>query len=329
MLGAMAEAMREVRVDAWRRCGLVALCWCGLLAGGLGGKAASAAPRLALVDGADAGELHRALEVSLQAWSFEVVDWPRGAGSASDVDAAGIGKRANARYVVWWDGRKQELVVYDATLGQRETRELAAMPRDDAEASALALSIKTMLRLSTSAGGSAGGADGSLRWLPSVRLGPRFGLDGDSATQLRLQLGIAARVAALAALELGVVGEMGTNTEVSGGNFNGDWAEWSVMATVGRQVALEEWTVAGQLAGGISRATLEGMAGRDVQEGGSTRAIGQLSAIGLRALGPVQVGVQVGVTARGSERHFRSNGQPLWEEPSLLLSLLGVVQAEL
>lgn len=325
MLGAMAEAKSEGRDDAWRRCVLVVVCWCGLLVGGM--TAASAAPRLALVDGADAGELHRALEVSLEAWSFEVVDWPRGTGGAGGVDAAGIGKRANARYVVWWDGKKKELVVYDATLGQRETRELAAMPRDDAEASALALSIKTMLRLSPSSGGGGGG--GELRWLPSARLGPRFGLDGDSATQLRLQLGISVRLSALAELELGVVGEVGTGSEVSGGNFNGDWAEWSVMATVGRQVVLEEWTVAGQLAGGISRATLEGMEGRDVQEGGSTRASGQLSAIGLRALGPVLVGVQVAVTARGAERHFRSNGQPLWEEPSLLLSLLGVVQAEL
>jgi hypothetical protein len=313
-------------IKAWRWCGWVALCWWGMLAAGL--ARAEAAPRLVLVDGADAGQLHRALEVSLEAWSFEVVDWPREAGA---VDAAGISKRANARYVVWWDEGAKELVVHDEALGESERRELAAMPREEAEASALALSIKTMLRLSPASGGGAGEAKGreALVWLPAARLGPRFGLDGDSATQLRVQVGMGLRVAALGGVELGLLGEVGTETEVTGGNFRGDWAEWSVLATVGRAVEVKGWTVTGQVGGGVSRATLEGQAGREEEDAASVRACGQLSAIGLRALGPVQVGGALAVTARGSEQHFRANGQPLWQEPALLLAALAVVQVEL
>lgn len=329
MLRPMLRSMLRSMPGSMSKRALLVLVWLVMLAAGAGGAAAT--PRLALVDGADAARLHQALQISLQPWSFEVVDWPRpaaGAGEQDALDAAGIARNANARYVVWYDGAAAELVVHDAALGRDERRPLAALPADEAEASALALAIKTMLRLQEVPAG--GEAEAGLGLSPWVRLGPRFGLDGDGGVQLRVQLGIEVVLAKLAGVRLGALGEVGTATEVSGGGgFSGEWSEWSAMGAVGKDVRLAEWTLTAQVAVGWSRGTLDGEDARGARRESSNQVSGLLMIGGGRAVGPFLLGGVAGLAARGAARHARENGQDLWQEPSLLLEVMAVARLEL
>lgn len=299
----------------------------------LGTRSAQAAPRLALVEGAELAQLHEALRISLQPWSFEVVDWPRPSSpsSPSSVDEAALARKANARYVVWYDAEHAELVVYDAELARSERRPLSDVPHDEADASALALSIKTMLRLQPPSAPPETTAteEERWRWLPSLHLGPRFALDGDGGTQLRAQLGVAVAPPRLRGLRFGLLGEVGTSTSVEGGGFKGDWSEWSVRAVVGKDVPLATWTLHASAAVGLSRATISGEEMKMSRSESQSQVCGAASFGLLRAFGPLTAGAQVEVTARGSSSYARANGQPLWEEPSLLLGAQVVVELAL
>jgi hypothetical protein len=291
----------------------LASCWLILAVG-----SAAASPRLALVDGADAPALHQALQISLAPWSIEVVDWPA---DPSGADAAAVAERANARYVVWHDGR--ELVVLDAALAQRDTRPLEAMPQDEATASSVALSIKTMLRLPPALPARAEPA--RWRWLPSARLGGRVGFGGDGGGGLRAQAALEVQPPGFAGVRLGVVAELGDASEVSRGQFKGEWSEWSAQASVAREIPVRSFVLAVQLAGGVSRAALTGEEMRTSRTEVGTSACGSVSALASRALGPLTLGVLTSLTVRGASHFARANGTSLWQEPSTLAAVMAQV----
>jgi hypothetical protein len=292
---------------------------------------ATASPRLVLVDGAERAQLHEALRISLQPWSFEVVDWPRPKAGAA-LDEAAMARKANARYVVWHDQASKQLVVYDAELARRERRPIAELPRDEADAGALALSIKMMLRLQppSEPPASSAAADEELRLLPSFGLGPRFGLDGDSSTQLRAQLGLMVAPPRLHGLRFGLLGEVGTSTDVSGGGFVGEWSEWSLLAAIGKELPVTTWMLNAQVAAGLSRATFSGAEAKTARKESHSELCGAASFGATRGFGPVTAGLTMQVVARGSESYARSgNGKALWAEPALSLQLLAVVELSL
>ncbi len=326
MLGAMQRQSRAGARSSAVAILASALLWLGLASP----RAASASPRLVLVDGAELGQLHEALRVSLAPWAFEVVDWPRPA-SEGELDPAALARTANARYVVWYDGAEQQLVVHDAELERSERRPLAELPRDEADASALALSIKTMLRLQPISAGAAAAPRGE-RWTftPQLRLGPRLPLDGDAGAALRVQLALMAQPPHLAGLRFGLRGELGTRDDVASGPFTGEWSEWSAQAAVGKDVALTPaWQLGGEVALGLSRAALSGQEMKVAREESTSELVGSATVVAGRALGPLTAGVALEVAARGTQEHTRSNGQVLWEEPSLFLAVHAMLRLAL
>jgi hypothetical protein len=329
------------RVEDWRRSRLrsaiavrartarAAIAW-GLVVVGLvwGARQAAAAPRLVLIDGTEAPFLHEALKVSLQPWAFEVVDWPSEAGAgAAAIDAAQIAQRANARYVVWFDGDRGELVVVDAALQHSERRPLAALPADEPEATAVALSVKTLLRLPAPTTGERGPR--RWQWIPSIRLGPRFGIDGDASVQVRAVVGLEVAPPPLHGLRLGIFGDVGSKTGVNRAGFKGDWSEWNAVASVSKALAMSKWVVVAQVAGGVSRAALSGEEMRVARQERNLTPAAMAALSGSRSLGAVSVGVAAAVVARGAAQFARPNGQPLWSEPGFLVEALGVIQLRL
>lgn len=302
-----------------------ALLWLGLTA------AALASPRMVLVEGAELGQLHEALRVSLAPWAFEIVDWPRPApDAAGGLDAAELARTANARYVVWYDGGEQQLVVFDAELDRDERRPLEELPREEADATALSLSIKTMLRLQPISAAPERPAEEAWALLPELHLGPRLALDGDAGAELRAHVSLMVRPPGLAGLRLGVRGDVGTSDDVENGPFKGQWSEWSAQFAVGKDVQLApQWQLGGELALGLSRATLSGEEMKTAREESNSQLLGAATVQAQRLLGPLAIGVAVEVAARGTHDHVRSGGQALWEEPSLLLGLLGSVRLSL
>lgn len=326
MLGAMQRQWRARARSSAVAILASALLWLGLASP----RAALASPRLVLVDGAELAQLHEALRVSLAPWAFEVVDWPRPRKTGA-LDAAALARTANARYVVWYDGAQQQLVIHDAELERSERRPLAELPRDEADASALALSIKTMLRLQPISAGAAAAPSGE-RWTftPELWLGPRLPLDGDASAALRVQLALMVRPPRLAGLRLGLRGELGTGDEVDSGPFRGEWSEWSAQAAVGKDVQLTpRWQLGGEISLGLSRATLSGEEMKETREESSSQLAGAARVAAGRMIGPLTAGVAVEVAARGATDHARRNGQALWEEPSLFLAVHAMLRLAL
>ena len=288
--------------------------------------AATAGPRLALVDGASAPQLHEALQISLAPWSIEVVDWPSGHAPVAgqpppSIDGAGIASRANARYVVWIEAG--ELVVLDAALDRREARPLDAVPQDEADASAVALSVKTALRLPPAL---AVRAERS-RWrvLPSVRLGGRVALDGDGGSGLRAQAALEIQPPGWFGVRLGVVGELGSALTLSRASFKGEWSEWNAQLQITRDFPVKAWTLGVALGVGVSRAVLTGEEMRVSKSESHVGVVGGASASLGRPLGPVVLGLLASLSARGATQYVRDNGMALWQEPSVLGALMGVV----
>src|SRR5262245_3760515 len=89
-----------------------------------------------------------ALRVSLAPWGVAIVVVVQ---APATYDPAALAAERDAAYIAWRRG--DELVLYDAALASEERRPLAAEP-DDAEAAAVALSIKTWMGLGPPPGGA-------------------------------------------------------------------------------------------------------------------------------------------------------------------------------
>lgn len=297
------------------------LCW-------LGWATPALAARLALVDGADAPLLQRAIADTLAPWAIEVVDWPSGrpAGDTSPllVLADEVARNANARYVVWREDG--QLHVLDAELARRETRPIEAWPEDEASSTALALTVKTLLRLPRP-----GASRGSWQLVPLVQLGYRAALDGDGGSGVRAVTGLEVALPQLRGVRLGLRAELGPEADVTGPSYKGTWFEWSAQASVSREFAWKEWTVGVWLAGGLTRSTLEGEEMRTPRTDRRTGALASMNASVGRWLGPVEVGLATGVTVRSAGQYQRAQGGggTLWQEPAVTGALLALVSLRL
>lgn len=297
------------------------LCW-------LGWASPAVAARLALVDGADAPLLQRAVAESLAPWSIEVVDWPSGRPSDDTgpllVLAEEIARNANARWVVW---REQgQLHVLDAELEQREARPIDGWPADEAAATAMALTIKTLLRLPRP-----GASRASWQFVPLMQLGYRVAFDGDGGSGVRATPGFEVAPPPLRGVRVGVRAELGPELDVTGPSYKGTWFEWSAHASVSRDFALREWTVGVSLTGGVTRSTLDGEEMRTPRTERRTGASASINAALGRWLGPLEVALTTGVTVRSAGQYQRQQGGggTLWQEPAVMGSLMALVALRL
>lgn len=295
---------------------------------------ARATPRLALVDGTELPFVHRALVVALAPWNFEIVDWPN-----VDVVVAPerIAARANTRYVVWYDGRQHILVVHDAALGAQTRRPLPAVPGDEPSAAALALSVKTMLRLSAPAQSTpiaviapmaSAKEESRWRWIPHVSTGPRFALTGDGGASLRVAVGLEWSPPGIP-MSAGLRWEGGTRSEINGGGFKGEWSDSAVLLTAARHGSLASWSSSTRIAVGGSRGSLDGVA---MQNARSERHFGLAGAIAggiSRRLGPFDVGASLSLAARQAKRYPRDNGASLFSEPGITLAAMVIAEFHL
>lgn len=301
---------------------------CVLLSCWLGWAAPAAAARLALVDGAEAPLLQRAVAEALAPWGIEVVDWPSGRPTEDAgpllVLAEDLARNANARYVVWREGG--QLHVLDASIGRREARPVEAWPQDEASSMALALTIKTLLRLPRP-----GTSQAPWQLVPLVQLGYRVAFDGDGGSGVRAVAGLEVAPPRLRGVRLGLRAELGPEVDVTGPSYKGTWFEWSAQASVARDFSLHEWTIGVWLAGGLTRSTLAGEEMRTPRTEGRTGASAAVHASLGRWLGPVEVGLAAGVVVRSAGQYQRQQGGGgvLWQEPAVAGSLLALVALRL
>lgn len=296
------------------------LCW-------LGWVSPAGAARLALVDGADSPLLQRAIADTLAPWAIEVVDWPSGRPAEDTgpllVLAEEIARNANARYVVWREDG--QLHVLDAELARRETRPIEEWPSDEASSTAMALTIKTLLRLPRP-----GTSRASWQLVPLVQLGYRVAFDGDGGSGARAAAGVEVVLPPLRGVRLGVRAELGPEVDVTGPSYKGTWFEWSAQATVSRDFAWKEWTLGAWLAGGLTRSTLDGEEMRTARTDRHIGAQASANAALGRWLGPLEIGVATGLTVRSAGHYQRQQASgTLWQEPAVIGSLLALVALRL
>jgi hypothetical protein len=238
---------------------------------------------------------------------------------------------------VWYDGRQHILVVHDAALGAQTRRPLPAVPGDEPSAAALALSVKTMLRLSAPAQSTpiaviapmaSAEEESRWRWIPHVSSGPRFALTGDGGTSLRVAVGLEWMPPGMP-LSAGLRWEGGSSSAVNGGGFKGEWSDSAVLLTAARSDSFSAWSSSTRIAVGGSRGSLDGVA---MQNARSERHFGLAAAIAggiSRRLGPFDVGASLSLAARQAKRYPRDNGTSLFAEPGITLAAVMIVEFRL
>ncbi len=204
--------------------------------------AAPRSTRVVLVD--PDPELLRAMTTALRPWKLEVIV------DASPITEIGATERADAlraRFVVWRSGK--DLVVFDRERGDVQHRDVADGALDPVDAASAALSVKTLMRL------------------PPPEELDRPPPAATSGLELRVQAGTAARVAAgtsvrfggavmvkpIAALRIGVLGDVGTGDQFKIANFSGTWSDWSLLVIAGWTVTRGTFEIEPWIAGGLTR----------------------------------------------------------------------------
>ena len=225
---------------------------------------ASANPRAVVADG-DV-QLRAAIADSLKPWLFEVVP-----ASDAPVDMAAAAQLAtdnNARYVIWRDGA--EVVVVDREGDKVDRRAAPAGTLDAVAAAAVALSVKTMLRLPElppdqivekprpkHVAAPANDQDGvELRVMALV--GSRFEYGLDSNVALRFGGGFAIRPWRDAGWRFGAIGDGGASATVDQAGFHGRWNNWSLLALASWDATIDHWEVGPWLAVGLEHSTMTG-----------------------------------------------------------------------
>ncbi len=209
-------------------------------------------------------ELVRAINTSLAPWKIIVIaepDVPDEAHAHARADAV------NAQFIVWRE--RDELVVFDREQGTSERRAASAGAFDPVSAAAAALTVKTLLRLPPEPvedSGPIGVVTGPVAPVPA------------SGPELRLQVGVGARVArgsqtdlggrALIAalvrptstlgLRLGIAGDLNTSSDISKAGFKGTWSDWAVLAVGSWSWSVGQFEIGPTLGAGVSRSRLDG-----------------------------------------------------------------------
>jgi hypothetical protein len=299
--------------------------------------APAAAERVLLAD-ADP-ELQRAVRATLAPWRVEVVVEadvrPRDAAQAQQ-----IGDANTARFVVWRDGT--DLVVFDRERGAAEHRGAPSGALDPASAAAAALTVKTLMRLSSPP------RDESPREVepPRTTEPPR-----DTGVELRAQGGIATRAtrgasnevggrASLAVflkpaaipLRFGLAAELGTDTDVQGAGFKGSWSDWSVLGLASWSFVLHpRWVLEPFAGAGVTRSNLDGSEGMMERHERETLPMVRAGLMLRLPLGVFSIGGAVTFDAMlGTPTYTKEPGMAqVFEVPETALSLGFVVAADL
>lgn len=230
--------------------------------------ATAAPPSRVLVADPDP-ELVRAINTSLAPWKIIVIaepDVPDEAHAHARADAV------DAQFIVWRE--RDQLVVFDRAHGSSERRTASAGAFDPVSAAAAALTVKTMLRLpplpEPADGNEAIGV-----------IGPVAPPAGASGPELRMQVGVGARLArgsqtdvggrALLAvlvrptptlgLRLGVAGDLNTSSSVDRSGFKGSWSDWAVVAVATWSWSVGRFEIGPTLGAGVLHSHLDGEIG--------------------------------------------------------------------
>jgi len=227
---------------------------------------AGASPRAVVADG-DV-QLRAAIADSLKPWLIEVV--PASDAPADMAAAAQLATDNNARYVIWRDGA--EVVVVDREGDKVDRRAAPAGTLDAVAAAAVALSVKTMLRLPDLPPNQivekpkpkhvpppvTNDQDGvELRVMALV--GGRFEYGLDSNVALRFGGGFAIRPWRDAGWRFGAIGDGGASATVDQAGFHGRWNNWSLLALASWDAALADpWEFGPWIAVGLEHSTMSG-----------------------------------------------------------------------
>ena len=161
-----------------------------------------------------------ALRTTLRPWKVEVVV----VAPPPTYDPAALAVAQGAAYVAWRRG--DQLVLYDAVLAAEERRPL---PRelDDANATAVALSVKTWMGLGPLPGDDGCGPGDCTRsarprpWVVEVATGIRFDTADRGGVSFRYGLGVGHR---RGRYELGLRVDLGADTDGRGFGQSGSWS---------------------------------------------------------------------------------------------------------
>ena len=223
-------------------------------------SAAAAGPRVVVADGDD--ELRAAVAESLRPWHIDVVN---AATAPTDRDAAVAEAGAvDAGYVIWREGA--DLVVYDRDHDRLEHRPGRAGALDRIAATAIALSVKTILRLPpleqhvpiVTSVAVPKSIDDPLELRFTASSGSRFeyGLDGNIA--LRFGAVIAVRPWHDRDWRFAVIGDVGAPAGVDQAGFHGEWWNWGALVGASWDHRIGDWELGPRLAVGIEHSSLNG-----------------------------------------------------------------------
>jgi hypothetical protein len=229
----------------------------------------AAPPSRVLVADSDP-ELVRAIDKSLAPWRIAVIAAPS---VPDEAHAHAQADAVDAQFIVWREG--DQLVVFDRAQGTAERRPARAGPFDPVSAAAAALTVKTMMRLPPLADAPGDGTNGG-RLVTGPEVPP-----GSGRPELRMQIGVGARVARGSqtdlggramlslllrpspqlGLRLGIGGDLGTSASVSHAGFKGTFADWAVLGVATWSWSIGRFEIGPTLGAGVSRSHLDGEIG--------------------------------------------------------------------
>lgn len=271
------------------------------------GARPAAAETLAVVD--VPAPVEAALRTTLRPWKVDVVV----VAPPATYDPAAVAAEHGAAYVAWRRG--DHLVLYDAALAAEERRSL---PRDldDAEATAVALSVKTWMGLGPlPSDDGCGPADCLPRprpppWLIEVATGIRLDAADRGGVSFRYGLGVGHR---RGRYEVGLRVDLGVHTDGMGFGQSGSWSV--VGASAWGRVVVQLRSRLELLPGigiGLVHTTFvavkTGAGTHDEQD--SATALGLDGSVGVRwRRGPFAVGARLGLTMIPSTQMLKARSQ--------------------
>jgi hypothetical protein len=247
--------------------------------------AASGDPNRRIVLADPDPELLRAVSTTLAPYELEIVVDDTTPATTTEADARAEHHRA--RFVVWRRGG--DLVVFDRRRGAAEHREGPTGELDPPSASAAALTVKTLMRLSRDGEVTAGGLELRLQTQLLARL---------AADDLGGRLAGAVLIRPTGSWRIGLAGDLGTGTTVQASGFKGTWTDWSLLAIaswpqpLGEAIELEP-----HVAAGFARSALSGIENMVVREERELLATLRVGGSLRRRFGVWTVGPVVELTA--------------------------------